>query len=70
METAESMTVRSGEGILYRKKTVFSQSPSGSKQMWSLVTRAVTGKEKHRDDMSKEPTVNRLNQHFCDINRP
>ena len=66
VDAAESLTARIGQRITSHNKTAFLKCPRGSREMWNLV-RSVTGKEKHKHVLTKDLTVNHLNQHFSAI---
>lgn len=64
---ADSITVRIGQRIASRNRSLFSRLPRGSREMWSQV-RSVTGKGKRSHNFSNQSiTVDQLNQHFANI---
>jgi len=67
---AEALTKRIGARITEHNRTIFSQSPSGNKEMWELV-RKVTGKDSSKlsSYANQQATAEQLNKHFAEISR-
>lgn len=67
---AEALTKRIGARITDHNRTIFSQSPSGNKEMWELV-RKVTGKDSSKlsSYANQQATAEQLNKHFAEISR-